>query len=126
MGVVIKHYGDFSNLDKFLRNYDRQKLIGVLNSLGQEGVNALASATPIDSGVSASSWGYEVQARKNSFSIRWTNSNVNKGIPIVILIQYGHATGSGGYVQGRDFINPAIQPIFNRISNAIWEEVNRL
>ena len=126
MRVAVKHKGSFENLDKFLKHYDRKKLILILNQLGQEGVLALASATPIDSGITSESWGYNVKVTDTSLDIEWYNDNVEDGLPIVILLQYGHATRSGGWVQGRDFINPAIQPIFDKIANALWWEVTNL
>lgn len=127
MGAIgFKHSGNFDNLERFLKGHDRQQLISILNAMGQEGVDALSSATPIDSGNTAGSWGYEVKANKGSYSLTWTNSNVNKGVPIAILIQYGHATGTGGYVEGYDYINPAIRPVFDRISQTLWEEMTKL
>ena len=94
-----------------------------LNQYGRRGVDALSAATPIDSGKTASSWNYEIHRSKDLVEIVWTNSNVNDGAPIVILLQYGHATGNGGYVQGYDFINPAIRPIFDEIEKDLWKEV---
>ena len=126
MRVAVKQKGSFKNLDKFLKNYDREKLISILHQLGQEGVLALASATPIDSGITSESWGYNVKVTNKSLGIEWFNDNVEDGLPIVILLQYGHATRNGGWVQGKDFINPAIQPIFDKIANALWWEVTNL
>ena len=126
MRVAVKHKGSFENLDKFLKHYDRKKLILILNQLGQEGVLALTSATPVDSGITSESWGYNVKVTNKSLGIEWFNDNVEDGLPIVILLQYGHATRNGGWVQGKDFINPAIQPIFDKIANALWWEVTNL
>ena len=126
MRVAVKHKGSFENLDKFLKHYDRKKLILILNQLGQEGVLALTSATPVDSGITSESWGYNVKVTNKSLGIDWFNDNVEDGLPIVILLQYGHATRNGGWVQGKDFINPAIQPIFDKIANALWWEVTNL
>lgn len=127
MGVVsFKHRGNFNNLDRFLKGAAKLDLERILQSYGEEGVRALSSATPIDSGDTAGSWGYKIQRNRASYSIIWTNSNVNEGIPIAILIQYGHGTSNGGYVQGRDFINPALQPIFDQIANSVWQEVIKL
>lgn len=126
MRVAVKHKGSFKNLDKFLKNYDREKLISILHQLGQEGVLALASATPVDSGITSESWGYNVKVTDRSLGIEWFNDRVEDGVPIVILLQYGHATRNGGWVQGRDFINPTIQPIFDKIANALWWEVTNL
>lgn len=98
---------------------------GILNKCGQEGVHALASATPVESGETANSWYYEVECSKTSSTITFLNSHVNKGVPIAIILQYGHGTGTGGWVQGRDYINPAIQPIFDRIADEAWREVTK-
>lgn len=122
--VVIKHRGNFNNTERFLKKAQQLDLRAKLDSYGKEGVRALAASTPIDSGLTASSWGYEIQINKGSISLSWTNSNVVNGVPIAIILQYGHGTRNGGYVQGRDYINPAIQPIFNKISEEIWREVN--
>ena len=126
MRVAVKHKGSFKNLDKFLKHYNREKLILILNQLGQEGVLALASATPVDSGITSESWGYNVKVTDTSLGLEWFNDHVEDGLPIVILLQYGHATRNGGWVQGKDFINPAIQPIFDKIANALWWEVTNL
>jgi len=89
----------------------------------QQGVDALAAATPMDSGLAASSWGYYIQQSNSTVNIIWTNSDVESGFPVAIMLQYGYATGSGGYVQGQDYINPAIQPIFDRIADGVWKAV---
>ena len=95
-----------------------------LESYGREGVRALSSATPVDSGLTASSWDYNIQWNKNNVRLSWSNSNTtDRGTPIAILIQYGHGTKDGAYVQGRDFINPAIRPIFDKIADSVWQEV---
>lgn len=126
MGVVFKHHGNFNKTEKFLRGYSTSKLVSVLNRYGQEGVNALASATPVDSGVTASSWGYKTVITPIGFSIQWTNSNAVAGVPLVILLQYGHGTRGGGFVAGRDFINPSIKGIMDSIAEAVWQEVVNL
>jgi len=95
-----------------------------LDRYGQAGVDALSSATPLDSGETASSWGYRIKKRKNSVVIEWTNSNVVDGVPIAVILQYGHGTRNGGYVQGRDYINPAIRSIFDQIAADVWKEVS--
>ena len=97
-----------------------------LDKYGQEGVAALASATPVDSGLTASSWYYEITHTKDSSTITFLNSHVNDGVPIAIILQHGHGTGTGGWVEGRDYINPAIQPIFDKIANNAWREVTKL
>lgn len=98
----------------------------ILNKYGAEGVAALASATPVESGKTASLWDYEIEGSKTSSKITFTNSHINKGVPIAIILQYGHGTGTGGWVQGRDYINPAIQPIFDKIAAEAWKEVTML
>lgn len=124
MGVTFKHRGNFNNLEKFLKSYNPQNIVKILEYYGREGVRALQSATPVASGITANSWAYDIDVSKSSFSISWTNSHTTKtGTPIVILLQYGHGTRQGGLVQGVDFINPAIEPIFNDIAEAVWEEV---
>ena len=94
-----------------------------LNSLGKKGVEALSAATPVDSSLTSKSWSYDFEKTKTSLVMRWYNSNVVNGVPIAIILQYGHGTGNGGYVEGRDYINPAIQPIFDEIAMAVWKEV---
>lgn len=98
----------------------------ILDKYGQAGVNALSAATPIDSGATASSWYYEITESKGNYTITWSNSNVADGVPIVILIQYGHATKNGGYVQGIDFINPTLKPMFKKIADDAWMEVIKI
>ena len=99
--------------------------LGDLDKFGREGVAALASATPVDSGETAASWYYEITNRNNTITISFHNSNIQNGVPIAIILQYGHGTGTGGWVQGRDYMNPAIQPIFDQIANYAWKEVTR-
>jgi hypothetical protein len=113
-------------LTRFLERLGEAIHLGYLDKYGREGVDALASATPVDSGKTANSWYYEITNRGSSASIAFFNSNVNKGVPIAIILQFGHGTGTGGWVQGRDYINPAIQPIFDRIAEEAWKEVTRL
>ena len=95
----------------------------ILERYAQMGVSALASATPVDSGKTASCWGYEIEASGEDATIYWTNTNQNKGVYIAVILQYGHGTGTGGYVQGRDYINPAIRPVFDKIAEEAWREV---
>ena len=121
--VIVKQKGDFSKTEKFLNNISKKLYYRNLQKYAEQGVAALASATPKDSGETANSWGYEIRQTKNSVSIYWTNSNVNKGVPIAVIIQYGHGTRNGGYVQGRDYINPAMRPIFDKIAENVWKEV---
>lgn len=121
--VTFKHRGNFKNTENFFQKAITADYRRILSSYGEQGVRALASATPRDSGLTASSWGYEIKFNRNSVSLIWTNSNMTNGIPIAILLQYGHGTRGGGFVQGRDYINPALQPIFDRLSEEAWQEV---
>lgn len=123
MKLSVEQSGDFKNLEKFLSRMSRGDIFTALDKFGREGVSALRSATPVDSGASAASWGYEITRSRRSWALQWTNSHTANGIPIVILLQYGHGTGTGGYVQGRDFINPAIKPVFDRIADGVWKVV---
>lgn len=124
--ITFKHRGNFSKTTRFLERAKEVVNLGDLDRYGREGVAALASATPTDSGLTANSWYYEITHTKGSITIAFNNSHINKGVPIAIILQYGHGTGTGGWVQGRDYINPAIQPIFDRITNEAWEEVTKL
>jgi len=121
--IVFKQKGNFNNTEKFFKRAIKVDYVRILEKYGREGVAALASATPVDSKLTANSWHYETQISKRSITITWTNSHIIDGVPIAIILQYGHGTRNGGYVQGRDYINPAIRPIFDRISNEIWREV---
>lgn len=124
--ITFRQKGDFSKLTRFLERAKNAVKLGDLDKYGREGVAALASATPVDSGLTASSWYYEIKNQNGVASINFYNSNVNDGVPIAIILQYGHGTGTGGWVQGRDYINPAIQPIFDKIANNAWREVTKL
>lgn len=125
--IKFTQKGDFSKVTKYL-----QKQIGigkkssVLDYYGELGVNALKEATPKDTGLTASSWSYKTQASDSGATITWTNDNFNKGVPIALIIQYGHGTGTGGWVEGRDYINPAIQPIFDKIAKDLWKEMTEV
>lgn len=121
--LTIKHSGSTKKLERFLGRMKPDHLFRSLDALGRVGVDALVSATPIDSGVTADSWGYEVKVDRGRATIIWTNTSQNQGLPIVILLQYGHGTGTGGYVQGNDFINPAIRPVFDKIADEVWKVV---
>lgn len=123
--VVIKQKGSFNKTRNFLDRVQRLNYKSILEKYAKEGVEALSSATPVDSGLTASSWGYEIDYDKFGFSISWTNTNVVDGVPIAIILQYGHGTRNGGYVQGVDYINPAIKPIFDKIQDKLWEEVRK-
>lgn len=124
--ITFRQKGDFSKLTKFLERAKEVVKLGELDKYGREGVAALSSATPIDTGKTASSWYYKITNQNGVASINFYNSNVNKGVPIAIILQYGHGTRNGGWVEGRDYINPAIQPIFDRIANDAWREVTKL
>ena len=124
--IRFRHKGDFSKTTRFLERAKKAVRLEDLDKYGREGVAALASATPGDSGLTASSWYYEISQSSSSVKITFLNSHVNKGVPIAVILQYGHGTGTGGWVQGRDYINPAIQPIFDRIANEAWREVTKL
>jgi hypothetical protein len=123
--IRFRQKGDFSKLTSFLERAENSIHLGNLDKYGREGVAALASATPVDSGITASSWYYEIVHNKNSVSIRYNNSNIQNGVPIAIILQLGHGTGTGGWVEGRDYINPAIQPIFDKIADNAWREVTK-
>lgn len=124
--IKIKHKGNFSKTEKFLKKALTLDFYKGIEKYAKEGVRALESATPIDSGITSGSWGYEIKTSKDGISIYWNNTNINDGIPIAILIQYGHGTRNGGYVQGIDFINPALKPVFEKIANSVWKEVASL
>jgi hypothetical protein len=115
VSISFESSGSFKNTEKWLASLINGDIYKGLEKYGQEGVDALAAATPRDDGVTANSWYYEIIKDKSSWSIVWGNSNIENGQLIAILIQHGHATGTGGYVQGRDYINPALKPVFDRI-----------
>ena len=121
--IRITTKGDFNNTFRFLNKMSKFKINKILEKYGQMGVEALRSATPIDSGKTAESWGYEISVGKEGATIHWTNTNQNKGVYIAVILQYGHGTGTGGYVQGVDYINPAIRPVFDKIAEEAWMEV---
>jgi hypothetical protein len=123
--ITFRHKGDLSKTTRFLERAKHIVRLADLDRFGREGVAALASATPVDSGLTASSWYYEITYTKSGAKIAFYNSNINDGVPIAIILQYGHGTGTGGWVEGRDYINPAIQPIFDRIVDEAWREVTR-
>ena len=124
--ISFRHKGDFSKLSRFLEKAKNTVRLGDLDRYGREGVSALASATPVDSGQTANSWFYKIEHKNGSTVISFHNSNIQNGVPIAIILQYGHGTGTGGWVEGRDYINPAIRPIFDRLANDAWREVTKL
>lgn len=123
--ITFTHKGDFSKTMSFLERARESVNLGILDKYGRKGVEALREATPRDTGKTAESWNYEIIRGNGEVRIVWTNSNTSNGIPIAVLIQYGHATGSGGYVEGRDYINPAMQPIFDAIAHDSWKELTK-
>lgn len=123
MRVSLTSSGSFKNTESFLQAMTRLDIRRVLENAGREGVAALAAATPTDSGLAANSWTYKVSISSGSAAVTWYNTDVESGFPVAIMLQYGHGTGTGGYVQGRDYINPAIQPVMDRIANDVWKEV---
>ena len=124
--ISFRQKGDFSKLNRYLERVKEVARLSILDKYGREGVAALSSATPVDSGETANSWFYEISHSNGSATITFNNSHINKGVPIAIILQYGHGTGTGGWVEGRDYINPAIQPIFDKIVDAAWKEVTKL
>ena len=123
--ITFKHKGDFSSLTKYLEKHKKKAYLGNLHKYGKEGVAALKAATPVDTGLTADSWRYEIVEKNGTVSINFCNSNIQNGVPVAIVLQYGHATANGGWVEGRDYINPAIQPIFDKITKEAWKEVTK-
>lgn len=121
--ITFKHSGDFSKTISFLNKTKEKDFRKILNRYGKLGVSTLASATPNDTGLTAASWHYEVETANGSSTITFYNSNIQNGVPIAIILQYGHGTRNGGWVNGRDYINPAIQPVFDKIAADAWKEV---
>lgn len=128
-GIKISVGSNFSRTFESLKKlnlFSSYKLISILDKYGQEGLKALQTMTPKDTGLTADSWSYEISTDKDVITLAWKNTNVQNGIPIAVLIQYGHATKNGGYVQGIDYINPAMHPIFKQIAESAWKEVGNL
>lgn len=123
MRVNFEVSGGFTKTERFLNRMKRREYLNVLDEFGRDGVQALRNATPVDSGATAEAWDYEIKRTRNYTKIVWTNSNINDGVPIAVILQYGHGTGTGGYVQGRDYINPAIRPVFDKIAEKAWKVV---
>lgn len=124
--ISVGRRGDFANLTRYLKRVQKTARLMNLEKYGREGVAALASATPINTGLTASSWNYKITKEKGIYSISFYNTNIQNGVPIAIILQYGHGTRNGGWVEGRDYINPAIQPIFDKLANDAWKEVTKL
>ena len=123
--ISFKQKGDFSKLTGFLERAKESVKIGDLDKFGRVGVEALSSATPVNTGKTANSWYYEIENKNGVATISFNNSNIQNGVPIAIILQYGHGTGTGGWVEGRDYINPAIRPIFDEIAENAWREVTK-
>jgi hypothetical protein len=123
--ITVSTSGSFDNIERFLKTMKSGDIFKTLDYYGRLGQDALSQATPIDSSLTAESWRYEVVEKSGLYQIIWRNTNVESGIPVAVLIQYGHATRNGGHVEGRDYINPAIQPLFDNMAEIIWERVRR-
>lgn len=121
MRVIFSHRGSFSNLERSLKRH--HDIRAAIEPYAQQGVRALAAATPINSGLASESWIYKIEVSGSRVTITWMNTDTEDGFPVAIMLQYGHGTRGGGYVQGRDYINPAIKPIFDQISDAVWRVV---
>lgn len=126
MKILFRHRGNFRKTEKFLKKSFGKDYLPILEKYANQGVDALAAATPVDTGLTASLWGYEILQDRDSLSIVWNNYNVQKGINIAVILQYGHGTRNGGYVVGRDYINPALRPIFDKMAEAAWKEVTSI
>lgn len=124
--IGFKQKGDFYKTTNYLKKLKQKKIHDILSKYGREGVAALSAATPVRTGLTASSWYYKIEQTDTSTSLLFCNSNIQNGVPIAIILQYGHGTRNGGWVEGRDYINPAIQPLFDKIVNQAWGEVTRL
>lgn len=123
--IKFRQKGDFTKLTRHLERVKGAVKLGILDKYGREGVEALESATPVDTGLTARSWYYTVEYKNGSAVLGFFNSNIQNGVPIAVILQYGHGTRNGGWVEGRDYINPAIQPIFDKIADAAWKEVTK-
>lgn len=121
--IEVTAKGDFGKTEKFLDKMSKFEFLNLLNHYGLVGENALASATPVSSGLTASSWTFAIEQKGKHYTIVWHNTNIQNGFPVAIMIQYGHGTGTGGWVEGYDYINPAIQPIFDQIADEVWKQV---
>lgn len=121
--ISFTQRGSFNNFERFLRRSQSMDIRSIVEPYAKQGVEALRAATPVDTGLTAESWGYEIETNGDTVTIRWTNSNIENGFPVAVMLQYGHGTGTGGYVQGRDYINPALRPIFDEIADGVWKVV---
>lgn len=125
MMISFRQKGDFSRTTNYFKKAQKAIRLDIVEQYADKGVRALASATPVDSGLTANSWYYKIEREADTVKIVYCNSHIEKYVPIAIILQYGHGTGTGGWVQGRDYINPAIQPIFDEIAESVWREVKR-
>lgn len=123
--ITFRQKGDFSKLTRYLERVKHVVRRSDLDKYGREGVAALSSATPVDSGLTATSWYYKIESANNSLRLAFYNSNIQNGVPIAVVVQYGHATGTGGWVEGTDYINPALRPVFDNILKSLWREVTK-
>ena len=123
--IKIRQKGELKKLASFLEKAKEGFKMGILDKYGEKGVAALSSATPVDTGLTASSWFYKIENKNGVAKIEFHNSNIQNGVPIAVILQYGHGTRNGGYVVGRDYINPAIQPVFDELAKNAWKEVAR-
>ena len=123
MPITFTVTGDFNSIKQFLQHAQKIKILDMLSSYGAEGVAALQANTPVDTGLAAGSWGFDVNENNGVYSIYWTNTDIEHDFPVAIMLQYGHGTRGGGYVQGRDYINPAMKPIFDEIADKVWKAV---
>lgn len=121
--IMLRQRGNFDKTEKFLKKSFGRNYLDVLEKYAKQGVAALSAATPVDTGLTAVSWEYEIIQNDSGISIIWKNLNEHNGVNIAIILQYGHGTRNGGYVQGRDYINPALQSIFDEMADAAWKEV---
>lgn len=121
--IKFRQTGNFNRTERLLNKIKRADYVDILEKYGQRGVEALSAATPVDTGLTASSWGYEIVKMGSGYRVYWSNSNINKGVVIALILQMGHGTGTGGWVEGRDYINPAIRPVFDAMAKDAWEEV---
>lgn len=121
--ISVSATGSFAKTEKFLTKLSRLDIVHLLEGYGREGVAALAAATPRDSGETAGAWGFEISKSSSRITIQWTNSHIVNGVPIAVILQYGHGTGTGGYVRGQDYINPALKPVFEKLADKAWKAV---
>lgn len=123
--ISFEQKGNFSNLNSFLEKAKEGVNVGILNKYGKQGVELLSKVTPVDTGLTASSWSYDIVRSNDSVTLNFNNTNIQNGCPIAVVLQYGHGTKEGGWVEGIDYINPVIQPLFNKIANEAWKEITK-